>query len=370
MENNEQHIIDVPIEYLERAKSDGRIFWQSYGSFPLRSSSPYFENLNKIKESVFNRHNPFNHDTWKFDNEFRCEDDFIRFIHVDLGQKKDACGFSMCHVNNWIEVLETKIIDDHSYTDRVLRPYFYFDFIARLKAPKGGEIIFDDIRQLIYELDQKGFPIGLITYDRFGSIDSIQILRREGYIVGNLSMDRTANYPVVDVDKEDNIKKIPTEGKFKYISAWSTFKGVLNSNRVNLPKCLEVSNTSQYDKRENIVNIDDYGNKLDSQFDLTWIEREMREAVYDSKVIKIHEPARGSIDLLESIAGSVFNASNNVTELEIEERPSEKRARLSEELYTAKTDFERKEIQEELDSTREGYVESEDDYVDDSIFEE
>ncbi len=370
MELNEQHIVDVPIEYINRAKSDGRIFWQSHGSYPLRSSSPYFENLNKLRECVFDRPNPFNSDTWKFDDEWHCDDDFIRFIHVDLGQTGDACGFSMCHISKWVEVLEVKIIDGYSYTDRMLRPYFYFDFIARLKAPKGGEIIFDDIRQLIYELDQKGFPIGLITYDRFGSIDSIQLLRREGFTVGNLSMDRTANYPVIDIDKEDNIRKIPTEGKFKYLSAWSTYKGALNSNRINLPKCMEISSTSISEYDEKISDIDDFGNKLQITRNITWIEREMREAVYDSKKIKVHETAKGTIDLLESVAGSVFNASNNVTELEVEENISDRRSRLAEELSTAPTDYEREDIQGELDNLKGGEKQGEEDYYDDSIFEE
>lgn len=370
MQADRSHIIKVPIEYYERAKKDPRTFWQSHGSYSLRSSSPYFESLDNIRATISPRKNPFNDKIMKFDDDFICEDDFIRFMHVDLGQKFDACGISMCCIKNWIEVEELKVIEDRSYTDRVFRPQFYFDFIGRIKAPKGGEIIFDDIRQLIYELNLKGFPIGLITYDRFGSIDSIQILRNEGYVVGNLSMDRTAKYALIDVDKDDNLSYKPTEGTFKHLTAWTTFKGAVNTGRVDLPTYLEVSSSEIFDFEDKVDNIDDFGNSLKTKKTITWVEQEMRGAIYDStkgKEAKVHEPVGGSIDLLESIAGSVFNASNNVTEEVLEETSDQRRRRLVRDLSQAQTDQEKSDIKRMLniEDDEDNYGE---DFTDDSIF--
>lgn len=316
------YIVDVPIEFLEDFQHDPLIAWQSFGDRPLQSELPYFEDLSSLYEMVKPRKNPFDHETFSFDGDFICNDTFLRWVHIDLGQKRDACGIAMCHVPKMLEVPVVKVGVGGHFTDRELQPYYYFDFLGRIVAGKGEEVIFSQVRELLYELEQRGFPIALVTYDRFQSVDSIQILRNRGFTVDNLSMDATASFPVVEVDAPNHVRRIATGGgKFARLSAWATAKEAIRQRRVDLPTYWVVTDTTitEYDQVKG--NVDDFGNRMDGKFELTWVVREATQAIYDSQKMKVHEPpVRGTIDLLEAVCGALFNARNNVMDVE-EERP-------------------------------------------------
>jgi hypothetical protein len=308
--NKPTHIVPIPTEYEADFKADPIVSWQSWGDEGHHADFPYFTNPSKIHEAIVNRSNPFDEETLSFDNDFICNenDRHLRFIHTDLGLVHDSCGISMCHISDWLPVTISKTDENtgEKIVDRELFPLFYFDFIGRIPAPDSGEIIFSKVRELIYELDSRGFPIQLITYDRYQSQDSIQILREKGFIVDHLSMDRTATYPILDVDGKNHIRRVKSStDKFGYISAWSHFKQAISTGRVNIPKYLILEN----------LDIEQYGLIQDlsgTSTSITWVEKEMLQAIYDSKKIKVKEPPTGTIDLLESLVGAAYNANNNV----------------------------------------------------------
>lgn len=330
---NPEHLRLIPIEYEKDFRDDPRIAWQSFGDVGMQSDYPYFENLKAIHDAVYPRENPFWADQMAFIEEFSCEDKYLRFMHVDLAVSGDACGIAMCHIPDWVPVTVVTF-DEHNHkrVDREFQPLIKYDFIGRIVAPSGGEIIFSQIREIIYDLTDRGFDIQLITYDRFQSVDSVQLLRQRGYIVGHLSMDRCSNYPVVDLTKEHNYRKEPTGGdKFAVLSPWKTYKTAMNQGRVNLPYYWPL--TDQEVEEQGLVMVrghDDYGNNGPSQI-ITWIEKETIQATFDEKKLKVLEPPKGSIDLLEAVVGAGFNAVNNVdftpveTELDIKRRKSQEK---------------------------------------------
>jgi phage terminase large subunit-like protein len=59
-------------------------------------------------------------------------------------------------------------------------------------APPQGEISIAAVRGLFYQLRERGMQFGKITYDSWGSDESIQTLRSEGFTAEVLSVDRTA----------------------------------------------------------------------------------------------------------------------------------------------------------------------------------
>jgi len=314
---NPEHLLWVPIEFLDDFEKDARIAWQSFGDQGLHSDFPYFENIRAIHKAVTTRSNPFNAETLTFDPDFKCNDEYLRFMHVDLAVKNDACGIAMCHIPEFV-VTQVVTFDQKTKEkriDRVLRPLIKFDFIGRVVAPKNGEIIFSQIRQVIYDISDLDFDIQLITYDRFQSIDSMQILRSDGYIVGHLSLDCCRNFPVIDLEKEERFRKESVGGdKYATLSPWRFYKTALNQNRIQLPYYWPLS---ARDAAEHGVLVtrdkDDYGNKSPNSKIMTWVEKETLQATYDEKKLRIVEPPKGSIDLLEACVGAAFNAGNNVS---------------------------------------------------------
>lgn len=329
--SKQRRIINIPLEYLDPFQADASKAWQSFGNFAQHSDAPYFENVAAISESIKSYPNPFIDNSYTFESWWQCEDDFYRFMHIDLAQTGDACGVSMWHIPFWVDIKVTKWDEAaRAYTIREKRPVYKCDFLARIEAPANGEIIFSDVRELVYETSERGFPLLLITYDGFQSVDSLQILRSRGFIVDRLSIDRTSTFPRINVKKPNKVERISTGGgQGSTLAAWSTYKEALNQGRILLPTYKPVTDTIIESYGEEIKNVDDFGHTLEETKVITWIEREMMEAMLDETGKKVIEPPKGSIDLLESCAGSVFNASNNVFAEEIDETPQEKRRRLA-----------------------------------------
>ena len=224
--------------------------------------------------------NPFDEETLQFDRDMIQDTGkkFIRYLHIDLGIRHDAVGISMCHCPYFVE----SEINRHTRTgvekEVINEPVVKFDFIGRIKVSKGEEIILSEIRDIIFEISRRGFYIGLITFDQFQSVDSIQLLQREGYRTGRLSIDRTTHRLIIDKEKEEGIRKVSTEGR--KIAAMQSLKDALYDGRLKLP----------YHK---------------------YWEKEAMGAEYDEKKMKVDHPPQGTIDMLQSIAGSCFNLINN-----------------------------------------------------------
>ena len=167
-------------------------------------------------------------------------------------------------------------------------PHINFDFLGRVSAAKGEEILLSDIREIVYQIQRMGFYLGLITFDGFQSVDSIQILRNQGFKVGRLSIDRTATKLILDKRSTtgDGLSRKSTEGQT--MAAMQALKDALYDERLSIP-------AHEYWKREAIgAEIDYKKNKVD------------------------HKP-RGTIDLLQSMAGSIYNLVNNEREYTTEE---------------------------------------------------
>jgi hypothetical protein len=99
---------------------------------------------------------------------FRAADRAARFVHVDLGLKKDACGIAMAKVE----------------ADGRGMPVVVVEMMNQIKAPPGGEVDFAGVRELILSLRGRGFRVARVTYDGWQSADSLQILRRKGIEAG------------------------------------------------------------------------------------------------------------------------------------------------------------------------------------------
>ena len=103
---------------------------------------------------------------------FKAEDEHMRFIHVDLGLKRDRAALAMCHSPGTRKV-------EVEYGVHENLPVIKMDLIHYWEASPGQEIDFQKIREFIKLLARK-FPVGLVTFDRWQSVDMQQILNKRG----------------------------------------------------------------------------------------------------------------------------------------------------------------------------------------------
>lgn len=280
--------VRIPVDYEPEARRDAYNFWRRYGDTPLSAINPAFTDRAALAECIDRgRHSPYVEkavgDSFRpeIHNLFRPKPGQpLLHLHIDLGQKRDACGFAAVSVPNWTPV------------GNVMRPFVRVEVLARITAPPGGEVRFADVRGLIYELRERGFPIGMITFDGWQSVDSIQELTDKGFYAGVMSIDRTSRYPTI-VDKSIGpgtqgatlgaIAYRPTNGQFD--AAMRSLFDAITERRISIPVYLDVE-------------------------EQTWLEREILALEYNERTATVEKSPHGTDDLVQALAGAVFNAMN------------------------------------------------------------
>lgn len=107
-------------------------------------------------------------------------------MHVDLAKRWDGCGIVLSW-NSGIDEVATQRGEARPEKTALIDS----ELMILIRAPKGDEIVFEKVRDIIYWLkDVRGFRIGVSSYDGWQSTDSIQILKRKGVPVEELSVDR------------------------------------------------------------------------------------------------------------------------------------------------------------------------------------
>jgi hypothetical protein len=125
--------------------------------------------------------NPLNEDGTLKD-WFRAEDPHMRYIHIDLGLKRDRAALCMAHSPGTRRIQLAEGLYD-------TLPVIKMDLIHYWEAGPGQEIDFAGIREFI-KLLRTRFPIGQVTFDRWQSVDMIQILNKWGIAAERYSIKR------------------------------------------------------------------------------------------------------------------------------------------------------------------------------------
>lgn len=278
-----------------------------YECAPELSANPFFEN----QENVFDS---FNHPRyeepirfeyyWGLDDEtyedaptftalnglkerpgwqvrFHFADDFhpmrgaLYAMHGDMSITGDAAGVAMCHARNW----ERREWDSPNGAILEARPIVKVDFVTSFVAdsstvtPEGKnvprEVQIRWYRKLVWELIRRGFVIMSVTFDRFQSADTMQILESRGIESKRLSTDT------------NNL-------------AWNTLRDVMFDGR------LEAYHLSKYDH---------LGEKIPF-FETSKVVTELLELTRLPNGKVDHRPD-GSKDEADALAGAVVGAAMN-----------------------------------------------------------
>jgi len=190
----------------------------------------------------------------------------IRFAHIDLAKGvRDSVGISVGCISKlvWVEV-----VDVDGSVVRVPRPEIFVDFVIKIRAPRGDEVYFDEIRNFLGWLrDSLNYKLELISYDQYNSIDSLQLLQKQNFQTRYLSVDRNTR-------------------------AYMLLKETIVEDRL---KC----------------------------YDYAPVYEELRNLIYDQVKDKVDHPQftnlgyRGSKDVADALAGMVKNCHDALTDAKL-----------------------------------------------------
>jgi hypothetical protein len=210
-------VIDVPMDFKSEFEKDPDKCVMDYAGIAVLAISPFIGRRETIQEMFsygdkIGLKHPYSDFTVTLQNERQLLlPDFLHWVsyeeivngkkyerrkladgpyyaHVDLAKTQDACGLVIGHVVGSIDIDRGVGPDKRTET----RPLIRIDLALQIIAPPKGEITISAVRGLLYQLRELGMQFGKITYDSWGSDESIQTLRSEGFTAEVLSVDRTA----------------------------------------------------------------------------------------------------------------------------------------------------------------------------------
>lgn len=204
--------LQVPVEYRDDFRRHPERALRDLAARPTEAYQAYFTDVEAL-EACCDLPGPApldEHGRWRAD--FRAPDRLPRFLHVDLGLKHDACGLVMvhCEVGQASRLSDPVAPEPRFLGDRrdayPTDPEIFADLVCRFVAPEGGEVDFARIRELIADLRRRGFNLAQVSFDGWQSVDSRQILKRQGFRTALVSVDR-------DLAAYETLKALVTEGR-------------------------------------------------------------------------------------------------------------------------------------------------------------
>lgn len=182
-----RNLIFVPVVYHRQFRLNPEKALKDLAGIPPIVGDPFFQMTYRIhdaRDRWIERHgtvSPVDH-KGQFRSDFRARENIKRVLHIDMGYASggDACGIAMGHVSHMIQ------------TDNGERkPFIDIDMIMRLTPPAGRELMFSDVRQIVYDLrDKLKFNITTVTMDGFESTDTMQQFKKRRFKAEYVSMDR------------------------------------------------------------------------------------------------------------------------------------------------------------------------------------
>lgn len=162
--------IMVPVEFEEEFKQNPERAMRDYGAQASLAIEGLFNDPAIVSENANReRFHPWNSKLEVFEEWFwnykssKEYDDDRRVIHIDLGLNKegrgDCAGLAMGKFNGWVE---RKSVEGKMEK----RPSIFIDLMMRIKAKSAkDEIMFEDVRQIVYRLQDIGYNIHLVSFD-------------------------------------------------------------------------------------------------------------------------------------------------------------------------------------------------------------
>lgn len=217
MHFNDSHLVmDIPEEYRLEFEQDIMNSLRDIAGVSTLATHPFITDRDSITRGMRKTNLILSRDVVDFvdtkvsiDISHATQLDLPRFVHIDLAVSGDSAGIAVGTVIGFKDLVHSGAVEK--------LPDIWVDAVLEVKPPKGGEILFYKIREVIYALKKLGMNIRWITFDQFQSVDSMQLLKQQGYLVGRQSMDiTTAPYDFVKNALYEGRLSIPHHAKLAH----------------------------------------------------------------------------------------------------------------------------------------------------------
>lgn len=141
-----------------------------YECEPPEMEDAYFRDVEAVRSAFMLKPNPVD-EAGHYADWFRGNDQHNRYIHIDLGLKRDRAALGMVHCPG------LKEIKTRNGVERL--PIIEMDFLQSWEALPYQEIPFAEVRNVIVDLARR-FNVASVTFDQWQSADMIQSLRSLG----------------------------------------------------------------------------------------------------------------------------------------------------------------------------------------------
>ena len=191
-------VISIPIEYRQDFIDDPSGALRDIIGHSVNAINPFFRQRDKVTAMFANGINSglrsfLEKDNVElaFDGMPRVVDEHVcrdpgkrRYVHIDLAINECRVGISMLRMDGYRDM--------HRDTGQVERlPVATIEMACTITPDSMHEIDLAEIRTWVMKLKTKyGYPIVIITYDGWESIESRQQLKKMGMVTGSVSLDR------------------------------------------------------------------------------------------------------------------------------------------------------------------------------------
>lgn len=129
--------------------------------------SAFFKNKQAILDSFITPNGVDNDGVFLAD--FVPKRDTKYYMHVDLSKVHDRCAVAIAHVEKWNTI---KIGENYSESYPVVK----VDAVRWWKPSKEKPMDYKDVTDFILKVKNRGFNLGLVTFDRWNSNDTMNLL--------------------------------------------------------------------------------------------------------------------------------------------------------------------------------------------------
>jgi hypothetical protein len=137
---------------------------------PPEMEDAFFRDPDTVRNAFTVKDSPID-DDGHFKEWFLGNDNQERYIHIDLGLKRDRAALCMVHSPGMKEIKTSMGLE--------VLPIIEMDYLRYWEAEPYSEIPFSEIRKTIIDLSRR-FTVVSVTFDQWNSADMIQGLRGAG----------------------------------------------------------------------------------------------------------------------------------------------------------------------------------------------
>jgi hypothetical protein len=204
LEANDAFVMDIPIEYKEDFESNMEEALRDLAGFSTQAISLFVQRQSAVYECIDeSRKHPFScleytsgtKGRWDWDSlcvqtertlpggykelayKPRRNPEAYRWCHIDVSISGDSCGFTIAHVERWVDVVR-RGSDGERHVDTA--PYYVVDAMLRINPPPGEQIYLPDLRTMIYDFMKHGYKFIGFSSDLYMYVEMHQQLSRKG----------------------------------------------------------------------------------------------------------------------------------------------------------------------------------------------